>query len=115
MASEEFQRTSQRSRELLDWENASGAARKWWEQLESINEDRLDLVIKLTAELLEREATIDDFFLACSYSGREGVRENLIYLDLIRQDKDIIDSQKLEIEKSINSEPVRTHRYRYCH
>lgn len=74
------------TRKLLDWENASAAARNWWGELEELNQSRADLVIKLAGELLAREATIDQFFLACCYSGREGVQENLKYLDLIKQD-----------------------------
>lgn len=63
------------------------AAQSWWEELEALNEDRVDLVLKLADELLVRGATINDFFLACSYSGREGVQENLQFLDVINQDK----------------------------
>ena len=74
------------SKKLLGWEKASMKAKNWWEQLEDINSDKQDLVLKLVSELLYREATIEDFYTACSYSGKEGVTENLIFLDTIKQD-----------------------------
>ena len=75
------------SKKLIGWEKASMKAKNWWEQLEDINSDKQDLVLKLVSELLYREATIEDFYTACSYSGREGVTENLIFLDMIKQDR----------------------------
>lgn len=75
------------SKKLIGWEKASLKAKNWWEQLEDINSDKQDLVLKLVSELLYREATIEDFYTACSYSGREGVTENLIFLDMIKQDR----------------------------
>ena len=75
------------SKRLLGWEKASIKAKNWWEQLEDINADKQDLVLKLVSELLYREATIEDFYTACSYSGKEGVTENLCYLDMIKQDR----------------------------
>ena len=75
------------SRKLLGWEAASEEARDWWRELEQLNDDRTSLIIKLAGELLTRQATIEDFFTACLYSGREGVQDNLNFLDLIHQDK----------------------------
>lgn len=74
------------TKKIIGWDIASSAAKDWWGQLESINEGREDLVIKLVAELISRQATIEDFFWACSYSGKEGVKENLKFLDIIKQD-----------------------------
>ena len=84
------------TKSLLDWDHASEQARAWWEELEQLNDGRVDLVLKLACELLEREATIDDFFVACTYSGREGVKENLRFLDKIRQDKDVLVDEQPE-------------------
>ena len=75
------------TRRILGWESASDQARKWWGELEKMNSGREDLVLKLMSELLSREGSIEDFYLACSYSGREGVTENLKFLDSIKQDK----------------------------
>ncbi|MCB0322925.1 MAG: hypothetical protein KDD69_05105 [Bdellovibrionales bacterium] len=86
MKHEEMTQTLLWTKQLLDFDTASGPAREWWQELEAINEDRIDLVLKLASELLARHATIDDFFLACSYSNREGVKENLRFLDTIKQD-----------------------------
>ena len=74
------------SRRLLGWNDASDAAKEWWKELEELNDDRTSLIMKLAGELLTRQATIEDFFTACLYSGREGVQENLQFLDLIQQD-----------------------------
>ncbi len=86
------------SKRLLGWEKASMKAKNWWEQLEDINADKQDLVLKLVSELLYREATIEDFYTACSYSGKEGVTENLIFLDTIKQDR--LYEVKLDTEQS---------------
>lgn len=88
MQREQYQ-TLQWSKQMLDWENASQDARQWWSELEELNSERVDLILKLTVELLSRNASIDDFFVACSYSEREGVQENLSFLDTMRQDKNI--------------------------
>ncbi len=88
MQTEHYQ-TLQWSKQMLDWENASQDARQWWLELEELNSERIDLILKLTVELLSRNASIDDFFVACSYSEREGVQENLNFLDTMRQDKNI--------------------------
>ena len=74
-------------RNLIGWSHASNEARNWWKQLEKVNLGRSDLVVELAEELAKRSATVDDFFLVCAYSGREGVRENLSYLDLVWQDE----------------------------
>lgn len=87
MKRNEDQCTLEWTKQLLDWDNATVPAKEWWQELEALNDGRVDLVLKLAGELLERAATIDDFFLACSYSGREGVQENLRFLDTICQDK----------------------------
>jgi len=94
MKQEEKFYTLQWTKQLLEWEGASVPAREWWEELETLNEDRVDLVLELASELLTRHATIDDFFMACSYSNREGVKENLHFLDSMRQDdSSIMDSE----------------------
>jgi hypothetical protein len=87
MAFEEFITTVSKTRQILDFAGASPQAKKWWQQLELLNKDRPSLVARLADELCFRNASIDDFFLACSYSGREGVDENLYFLDTIYQDK----------------------------
>ncbi|HQH28347.1 MAG TPA: hypothetical protein PLP17_13195 [Oligoflexia bacterium] len=75
------------TRKLLGFDAASPQAKKWWKELELLNHDQPRLVVELADELLERNASIEDFFLACSHSGRDGVRENLRFLDLIDQDR----------------------------
>ncbi len=75
------------TRKLLEFETASPQAKQWWKQLESLNHDRPGLVARLAEELLERSASIDDFYIACSYSGYRSVQANLGFLDLIYQDR----------------------------
>ena len=75
------------SRRLVGWHDASSEAQEWWCELEAANRERSDLVVELAEELRVRGATVDDFFLVCAYSGREGVRENLRFLDVVDQDR----------------------------
>ena len=75
------------TRTLLDFEGASPQAKQWWKELELLNKERPTLVSRLADELVERNASIDDFYLACSYSNRQGVQDNLDFLDLIYQDR----------------------------
>ena len=76
----------EQSKNLINWELASAPAKAWWEKLESVNEDRIELILELTDELINRHASLEDFYLVCLHSGRRGVRENLNYFDLLHQD-----------------------------
>ena len=79
----------EQTKQLLGWEQASKSARDWWTTLESVNGDRVELVVELAGELLKRGSSLEDFFLVCCYSGKEGVRENLASLDRSLQDRGI--------------------------
>lgn len=96
MKQEEKFYTLEWTKQLLEWESASASAKEWWDELEAINEDRVDLVLELASELLTRQATIDDFYMACSYSNREGVKENLHFLDTMRQDTSSIQDNSFQ-------------------
>ena len=65
----------------LDWENTTGDARRWWEAFEEENKTRLALVLKVAQEIVDREATITDFFLAYVYSNTDNIQATLAYLD----------------------------------
>ncbi len=80
-------RVLENTKHMIDWESASASARDWWKELVQVNEDKVDLIVELAEQLRRRRASLDDFFLACCYSKREGVRENLTFLDQILQDK----------------------------
>lgn len=71
----------------LDWENTTGSARKWWGAFEKENGHRLALVLRLAEELLERKATVTEFFLAYVYSNTDNIQANLHYLDYTRLKK----------------------------
>jgi acyl carrier protein len=75
-------------RKELDWENTTGSARKWWEAFEIENQSRLALILRLAEELLNRKATITEFFLAYVYSNTENIQANLHYLDFTRLKKE---------------------------
>lgn len=72
----------------LDWESTTGSARHWWENFESENRLRIPLVLRLAEELLERKATITEFFLAYVYSNTDNIQANLFYLDYTRLKKE---------------------------
>ena len=69
----------------LDWENTTGVAREWWEAFETQNQSNLAAVLLLAQELLGRQATITEFFLAYVYSNSDSCEENLKYLDQMRE------------------------------
>jgi ATP-dependent Clp protease ATP-binding subunit ClpX len=64
----------------LDWEGAIPNAVKWWNAFEFDNEEKPNLILRLAEELKNRNATINDFFLAYLYSKCDGIRANLHYL-----------------------------------
>jgi hypothetical protein len=68
----------------LDWDNATGSARKWWEAFEEENKDRASLPLLLAEELAVRKATISEFFLAYVYSNTNNIQANLHFLDYTR-------------------------------
>ena len=76
------------TKQVLDWENTTGSARKWWEAFESENHQRLALVLRLAEELRNRRATITEFFLAYVYSNTDNIQANLHYLDYTRLKKE---------------------------
>lgn len=75
-------------RKQLDWDNTTGSARKWWEAFENENKFRMALVLRLAEELLNRKATITEFFLAYVYSNTDNIQANLHYLDYTRLKKE---------------------------
>lgn len=72
----------------LEWSNTTGSARKWWEAFETENKHRAALVLRLAEELLNRKATITEFFLAYVYSNTDNIQANLSYLDYTRLKKE---------------------------
>ena len=74
-------------REKLDWPNTTGSAKKWWETFEAENDHRRELVVRLMDELVNRDATIQEFFLSYVYSNTDNIQANLHYLDYARLKK----------------------------
>lgn len=75
-------------KKVLDWDNTTGSARKWWEAFEVENKVRMPLVLRLAEELQNRKATITEFFLAYVYSNTDNIQANLSYLDYSRLKKE---------------------------
>jgi len=75
-------------KKVIDWENTTGSARKWWEAFENENKHRVALVLRLGEELQIRKATITEFFLAYVYSNTDNIQANLCYLDYTRLKKE---------------------------
>jgi len=91
------------TKQVLDWENTTGSARKWWEAFENENKHRLALVLRLAEELRNRKATITEFFLAYVYSNTDNIQANLHYLDYTRL-KEEEEKRKTEASKAVSSD-----------
>jgi len=86
-SSSEIKELLEQAKKKLDWENTTGVAREWWEAFEAQNAENLATVLMLTLELLSRQASITEFFLAYVYSDVDSVEENLKYLDQMREQR----------------------------
>ena len=87
-------------KKVLDWDNTTGSARKWWEAFENENKTRMPLVLRLAEELQVRKATITEFFLAYVYSNTDNIQANLSYLDYTRLKKEEEKKKKEAAAKS---------------
>ena len=85
---EEVREQVEHVKRRLDWDNATGSARKWWEAFEGENKDRASLVLRLAEELAVKKATITEFFLAYVYSNTDNIQANIHYLDYTRLKKE---------------------------
>ena len=74
-------------RSQLGWDSTTGSARKWWQAFEDQNSASLTHVLRLAEELLARNSTITEFFLAYVYSNTDNIPANLHYLDYSRAKK----------------------------
>lgn len=66
---------------------ASDGALQWWQEFETDNQQRPSLIVRLLEELVQREATLNEFYLACLYSNTDNLQANLHYLDYVRLKK----------------------------
>ncbi len=94
-------------KKVLDWENTTGSAKKWWEAFENENKHRLALVLRLAEELQNRKATITEFFLAYVYSNTDNIQANLHYLDYTRLKKEEERKKKEAAAKAKDSSPAQ--------
>jgi len=65
----------------LRWSEVSEEARIWWQKFEIDHRDRPEFTFRIAEELCDRDATISDFFLACTESNTDHIVANLHYLD----------------------------------
>jgi hypothetical protein len=99
---EEIQKRIDEVLVLLEFEQTTGSARKWWKSFEAENQSRLALVLRLTEELLNRNATITKFFFAYVYSNTDSIQANLHYMDYTCLKKE---EQQKRKEQAENDEP----------
>jgi len=92
------------TKQVLDWENTTGSARRWWEAFENENKRRWALVLRLAEELRNRKATITEFFLAYVYSNTDNIQANLHYLDYTRLKKEEERRKKETAAKALTSD-----------
>lgn len=71
----------------LGFEDLAPRPALWWERVESRYKDRRRELLRIAEELLRREATLDEFFVACNHSGTADMVANLHYLDYYRVKK----------------------------
>jgi cellulose biosynthesis protein BcsQ len=90
---------------LIGYEASTGSARKWWDAFKAENQDRSRLVADLQRELLRRNATITEFFLAYVYSNTDNIQANLYYLDYTRLKKE---KEKLKRDQAEKADGVGT-------
>lgn len=74
-------------RKILDWDNTTGSARKWWEAFKA-EQNSHGARAPACKSLGNRKATITEFFLAYVYSNTDNIQANLCYLDYTRLKKD---------------------------
>lgn len=105
MSAEDLRRRISEVRAKLDWDNTTGSARKWWESFENENQHRMDLVLRLAEELVQRKATVTEFFLAYVYSNCDNIQANLHYLDYTRVKKE--EQKNKRIQSSSQESAIR--------
>lgn len=71
--------------QLLKSDQAPSQANSWWSSYQLALEDHLDLVVRLIEELVQRSATLAEFYEVCQESEVEDMEANLIYLDFVRR------------------------------
>jgi hypothetical protein len=100
LAPDALRRKMEELRDKSDWNNTTGSARAWWTSFEMENRERLEVVVRLLEELVQRKATITEFFLAYVYSNTDNIQANLHYLDYVRLKKSEEDKKKKKTKPS---------------
>lgn len=67
---------------------ATDPAKKWWDEFKRLNYFKKPMIRQFLQELIQRKATINEFYLANVYSGTDSIQANLYYLDYIRIKKE---------------------------
>lgn len=67
----------------IDWEKASDEARQWWKEFEREHEGNESVVLRVLEELLDRDVTLEQFFLVFCRSRTHNVAAVLNLLDYV--------------------------------
>jgi hypothetical protein len=81
---QEMWRRIQALKPKIGWVEATRNARNWWCDFEKANQGRLEIVLRVAEGLLNRNATIEQLFLACMYSCADSFQANFHYLEYTR-------------------------------
>jgi hypothetical protein len=73
---------------VIGWDETPEHVRDWWLGFETEYQHRLEFVGYVAEELMLRNATIEEFFDACSMSKSRNVLANLHFLDYMRCARD---------------------------
>lgn len=73
-----------RVRDQLEHDLAPNLAQQWWSSFESANRNRPSIVLRVCEELLNRHATIEEFYHAWFDSRVDNIQAVLHYLDYLR-------------------------------
>ena len=82
----------------------NSSAIKWWNAFKSENNQKISSVLRLAEDLLIRNTTLADFFIAYVHSNTDNIQANLFYLDYTRLKKEEeLKKQKAAEEKRRNA------------
>ncbi|MAG58211.1 MAG: hypothetical protein CMJ83_18140 [Planctomycetes bacterium] len=84
---EEIDRVLQDVKARLGFQRLGQREREWWERFENDLGECKETALRVGEELVSRDASLSEFFVACAYSGTESIQANLHFLDYYRLKK----------------------------
>ena len=101
-------------REIISWNEANDSAKKWWNSFEEENAENPEFLRRVTKELADRHATINEFFLAYVYSNTDNIQANLYYLDYNRLKREEEKAKEERVKQNENNEKESVAEYENC-